>query len=156
MQRIPAILASAALPGLGQYLKGQRTQGIIMLCMTCGILGTIALAVAGPAALQSSITVWIMSLIYLFVWFPAVIDAAGKPGSAASQTLSGDRAWYVVMMLLTVGPMALPLLWTSPRFSRRAKRAWTTFVIIVFISAMYLTLVWIPKIEAMMRSMGMW
>ncbi|MCB9800225.1 MAG: zinc ribbon domain-containing protein [Candidatus Omnitrophica bacterium] len=45
-------------------------------------------------------------------------------------------AWYfktsiVVVAFLCVGPLALPLLWWNPRFSRKAKILWTVIVAVV-------------------------
>lgn len=44
--------------------------------------------------------------------------------------------WYfktsiLVLGLLTVGPLALPLLWWNPRFSFRSKWIWTMIIVIV-------------------------
>ena len=52
-----------------------------------------------------------------------MLSIDGRQGEGGGQVLrsslalAGDRAWYTVLMLLTVGPMALPLLWHSRRFS---------------------------------------
>ena len=41
------------------------------------------------------------------------------------------RTYWLVVAFLCVGPMALPLLWVNPRFSRRRKIIISVIVIIV-------------------------
>jgi hypothetical protein len=41
------------------------------------------------------------------------------------------RVWFVVVMLLSVGPLALPLLWLSPAFKLRWKIIVTIFVAVM-------------------------
>jgi len=71
-----------------------------------------------------------MGLIYLAVMIPAASDAfqtaSGKP-----RTFAGNSVFYVIAMLLLVGPFAVPLLWQSARFSRTAKILWTILVILI-------------------------
>jgi hypothetical protein len=45
------------------------------------------------------------------------------------KTWAGDTIPYVIVMLLLVGPFAIPLLWQSRKFSARAKIVWTVVVI---------------------------
>ncbi|HEX9142658.1 MAG TPA: hypothetical protein VGA09_00205, partial [Candidatus Binatia bacterium] len=63
------------------------------------------------------------------------------------------RRPYVVVMLLLVGPLALPLLWQSPHFSRFARWAWTVIVaaaVIMFIATPYFV-DWLIKEAAEMK-----
>ncbi|MDD5138604.1 MAG: zinc ribbon domain-containing protein, partial [Candidatus Omnitrophica bacterium] len=44
--------------------------------------------------------------------------------------------WYfktsaLVVALLCVGPLALPLLWFNPRFSRKSKVVWSVVIIVL-------------------------
>lgn len=57
--------------------------------------------------------------------------------------------WFVLVMLFFVlGPLALPLLWSSPRFSRAAK--WTlTLLLVVFL--VWLTLASLEIVRATLR-----
>jgi hypothetical protein len=51
------------------------------------------------------------------------------------------RKPYVVTMLLLVGPLALPLLWQSPNFSRTGRWLWTITVVgaaLLFVATPYL------------------
>jgi hypothetical protein len=122
--------------------------------MSLGTAAAIALALIGPAGFRSKISAALLALVYLFILFPASIDAM-RPAGRSSKTLSGERMWYVVFMLLMVGPAALPLLWQSPRFSRKAKWGWTIFVLFIFLSCLFLMLVVMPKLEQVMRSFGL-
>jgi hypothetical protein len=148
-----AALLSLALPGLGQWYAGDRAKGLVVLCMDAGILAGILLATVGPPQLRSAFTVWLLGAIYLFVWIPAVIDAAQHAAGQAQPLLSGGRAWYVVVMLLTVGPGALPLLWRSARFSRASKIVWTLAVGAIFVGGLLLALVVVPVIERHYRDL---
>jgi len=38
--------------------------------------------------------------------------------------------WVVVLLFLVLGPLALPFLWKSPRFSRSLKLVFTVLVIV--------------------------
>lgn len=111
------------LPGLGQLYNGERAKGMAMLCMTLGI-GISAVLFRSP------VTLMLMGLIYVAVLIPAVRDAA-QVAAGRSATFTGERPWYVIWMLLMVGPFAFPLLWQSRRFSRPAKLVWTIAVILV-------------------------
>jgi len=65
---------------------------------------------------------------------PAASDAfqtaSGKP-----RNFSGDSVPYVIVMLLMIGPFAIPLLWQSPKFSIFAKILCTAAVIFFAILA---------------------
>ena len=125
MLRTPfvATVLSALLPGLGQLYNGERVKGIAMLCMVAGIGISLAL-------FRSAVTAVLLGIIYVVVLIPAARDAY-RVASGQSGTFTGDRTWYVVWMLLMVGPFALPLLWQSARFSRGAKLGWTIAVILI-------------------------
>jgi len=128
--RLAAAL-SALLPGLGQLYLGERAKGVAVLAAALGILAGIALALVGPAALRSWATVAMLAVVYPFLWLPAVRDAYRGARGQSSPLLAGEQVWYVIFMLAIVGPMAVPLLWQSPRFSPRAKRLWTAAVILI-------------------------
>jgi len=61
-----------------------------------------------------------------------------------------EDAWYfrtsvLVIAFLCVGPLALPLLWLNPRYTRRAKMI-VSFLIAVL--SYYMTLVFIDSLKA--------
>ena len=147
--RSPAVAAvlSLGVPGLGQLYNRETAKGAVIVCMSLGVYGGILLATAGPPAFRSWLTVGLLALAYLCFWIPAVIDAHQQARGASAPLLSGERTWYVVLMLLTVGPMALPLLWGSPRFSRTAKIAWTVFVAALAVGGILVVTVIGPLVE---------
>lgn len=59
-------------------------------------------------------------------------------------------------MLLTVGPLSLPMLWQNPRFSRTAKIIWTAFIIAVFVFGVLLAVFFLPWLERIFRDFGVW
>ena len=146
----PWIAASASfiLPGLGQLLNGERPKGAAILCIFAGIVFGLGMGAVGPEASRSILTVAMLALVYLFVWIPAVVDAYQRASGSATTLLSGERTWYVIFMLLTVGPMALPLLWQSPRFSKKAKIVWTVAIVLIALIGILLLVVVGPVIES--------
>jgi len=48
--------------------------------------------------------------------------------------------WFVIVMLLTIGPFGFPLLWKSPKFSRGVKWALTILFTLITILAIYLSI----------------
>lgn len=148
-QKSPLIapLLSAILPGLGQLYNGERAKGLVILCIDFGIAGGMALSTIGPVALRSWLTVVMLGVAYVFIWIPSIIDAYQYAAGVRKPLLSGERAWYVIFMLLTVGPAAIPLLWQSPRFSKGAKIGWTIGVILIALSGILFAVVLGPTLE---------
>ena len=146
-------LLSALVPGLGQLYNKAWAKGIAVLCITAGLGVGLLMATAGPQRSRSWLTTVMLGVVYLFVWLPAVIDAAQHAAGKAQPLLSGGKAWYVVLMLLSVGPMALPLLWQSPRFSRAAKIVWTLIVILAALAMVVLAVVVGPAVEELLRTL---
>jgi drug/metabolite transporter (DMT)-like permease len=153
--RSPRVAAglSALVPGLGQLYLGERPTGFAVLAAAVGILGGVLVAMTGPAPLRSWTTVALLVFVYPFLWVPAVRDAWRRGRGGPSPLLAGEQAWYVLFMLATVGPMALPLLWRSPRFSVRARRWWTAAVVAVALLGVAFTL-WVgPIVERKLREL---
>ena len=124
----------------------------------CGCVVVFAVALWGPPRLRSTFTAVLLGAIYLFVWIPAIIDAAQHASGAARPLLSGENAWYVIVMLLTIGPGAMPLLWQSRRFSRLAKILWSTAIMLIFVGGLLLVVYVVPILErhyeALFEAMG--
>jgi hypothetical protein len=152
--RSPWIAAalSLLLPGLGQLYNGERPKGVALLCMTVGIAYGLIMSTLGPQAFRSLISAVLFAMISLFVWPPAVVDAYQRAAGKPSALLSGEKAWYVILMLLTVGPMALPLLWQSPRFSRGGKIGWTIAVILIVLLGIAALLFVGPAVERALQN----
>jgi hypothetical protein len=149
---LAAAFLSALAPGLGQIFVGNAPTGVALLCTAAGIGGGVAAALLGPPAFRSWLTAGVLAGIYPFVWFPAVIDAWQAAAGSAKPMLSGHQRWYVILLLLTVGPMSLPLLWQNPRFSQKAKIAWTAAVIGFFILGVLMAVFFLPWLERLIRS----
>ncbi len=151
------MLLSAVLPGTGQWANGERVKAIALWCMVAGVAISVWLALAGPAQIRSTVSAGLLALIYLFVLVRAVADARDvAAGRAHNSLLSGQRSWYVVFMLLTVGPSALPFLWRSPAFTRSAKWGWTAMVLATTAISLWFVLLvgpWIERTLMLVRAM---
>jgi TM2 domain-containing membrane protein YozV len=145
-----ALLLSLLIPGLGQVYNGEKTKGLI-LTGACFLLG-------GMGFLFSGLNGVTILLALLLVWGAAVVDAY-KTAQAFGQPQDWYfRRSYVVAMLLLVGPLALPLLWRSPYFSRVARWGWTgvvTLAVLCFLTTPYL-LAWlvqrVPELRKVLSS----
>ena len=154
-KRSPYIAAGLSLiaPGAGQIYSGDRPKGVALLCITAGLWASAILTMTGAAAARSVLTMLLLVVVYLFVLIPAVLDAY-RAGEGQAAVITGEKLWYVVMMLLAVGPLALPLLWQSERFSRATKLAWTVAVIIIALLAIYALVVIGPIVERLLSNPG--
>jgi len=122
-----ALSYSIIVPGLGQLYLGDRAKGWTLLCMDAGVIVSLIVS-------HTVVTCFLMGGIYLAIMIPAALDAfqtaLGRP-----RTFTGDTVPYVIVMLLMVGPFAIPLLWQSTKFSRAAKIIGTVVVILIALSA---------------------
>jgi len=128
-----ALVLSLVVPGLGQIYNAELTKGLV-LAASCLILGMGFFWLSASATLSA-----LLALIIL--WVSAFLDAYVTARTGGEPLDWYYRVSYVVAMLLLVGPLALPLLWKSPRFSRPAKATWTTVVIgamLLFVATPYL------------------
>lgn len=123
-----ALFYSVMIPGLGQLYLGERAKGWAFLCMGAGV--GVSLIVS-----HTVIACFLMGSIYLVVMVPAALDAF-QTASGRPRTFTADTVSYVILMLLIVGPFALPLLWQSAKFSKMAKILWTVAVVLIAFSAM--------------------
>ena len=117
-----ALVLSLILPGLGQAYNREVVKGIIIAC-ACLALAIGSTWLSGLKQVSAALTL-------LIVWVSAILD--GYMGAKVSgQPLDWYyRVPYVVTMLLLVGPLALPLLWRSPYFSRLARWIWTAVIVL--------------------------
>lgn len=116
-----ALLLSLIVPGLGQIYNAQRTKGIVIIvaCLAFGLGFFLLSGLTGISAV----------LALFLLWISAIFDAY-KTAKVSGQPLDWYyRVPYVIAMLFLVGPLALPLLWQSPHFSRPARWGWTALVI---------------------------
>jgi TM2 domain-containing membrane protein YozV len=122
-----AFFYSVAVPGLGQLYLGERAKGWTLLSMSAGIAVSLMIT-------HTAIAWILMGGIYLAVMIPAALDAF-QAASGRPRAFKGDSRLYVVVMLLMVGPFAIPLLWQSGRFSKTAKIVWTLAVVLIALLA---------------------
>ncbi len=141
-----ALLLSIAVPGLGQLYNAERPKGFSLLAIVLGII-------VSSVVFASDTTFLLMGVVYLAVLLPSARDAYRVANGTASP-FNGDAVWYVIGMLVAVGPFALPLLWQSQRFSRGAKIAWTVVVIVVALLGILMVAALGPLLEGLQSSMS--
>lgn len=122
MRQVIAAALSGLVPGAGQLFNREWAKGAAVLAMVAGMAASALMA-------RSPATTALMGVLYLAVLVPAAMDAYQVAGGRPSRFTGGNRG-YVIVMLLTIGPFALPLLWQSA-FSRAAKWAWTLAIMVI-------------------------
>lgn len=139
-----ALLLSLIVPGLGQIYNKEPTKGIVVMSACLG-LGLLAYALPGLHKVTAA-------LLLLVVWISVSIEAY-KIAQASGQPVDFYyRTPFVVGMLLVVGPLALPLLWKSPYFSRVSRWTWTIIVVgvaLLFVATPYVLnwmIEWTPQL----------
>jgi TM2 domain-containing membrane protein YozV len=130
---LTALGLSFIIPGAGQIYNQEIKKGLVIFG-SCLSLGLLTYWISGLNKISTA-------LALTLVWMSAMTDAykVAKTGGQPSDFYY--RRAYVVTMLLLVGPLALPLLWQSPNFSRSARWTWTATVIaaaLLFIATPYL------------------
>jgi len=139
---------SLLLPGLGQLYVGRRAGGLVRLITAAGIICAILLATAGPAAFRSWISVLILELAYLSLWVASVVDASGPTTKSSHWPPAGENTWFIAMMLIMSGPVALPMLWHSGQFSQRWKILWTLIVVAGLVLGVLIVMLLGPQLES--------
>ena len=141
-----ALFYSVVVPGLGQLYLGERAKGWTLLCMGAGVVVSLIVS-------HTAIAWFVMGGIYLAVMIPAALDAF-QTASGRPRTFTADTVPYVIVMLLMVGPFAIPLLWQSARFSKPAKIAWSIGVILIAFLAIVVTAFVASSLELLVRPGG--
>ena len=116
------------MPGLGQLYNREYAKAAAILCSTFGIWAGLVWTTVGPEASRSWLSAVALFLAYPFLLLPAVLDAHRRASGIPEISSSEARRWHVVIMLVMIGPLAIPQLWQSQGFSRTAKILWTLFV----------------------------
>ena len=124
-----AFFFSIVFPGLGQLYLGERAKGWTLLCMGAGVVVSLIFS-------HTWVAYFLMGGIYLAIVIPAALDAFQVAiHEKKIKTWTADTVPYVIVMLLMVGPFAIPLLWQSAKFSKKAKVLWTVAVILIALFA---------------------
>ncbi len=116
---------SAVMPGLGQLYNREDAKAAAILCSTFGIWAGLVWTTVGPDDSRSWLSAVALLMVYPFLLLPAVLDAHRRASGITEVSSTGARRWHVVIMLLVIGPLAIPQLWQSQGFSRSAKILWT-------------------------------
>ena len=138
----PAVAAglSALLPGLGQLYIGDVSGGVALLCTTLGFAGGLAWATLGPDGSRSWLSALSLLAIYPVFCVPVVLDTLHRARGGVRAPPRYTGRWYVVVMLVTLGPLALPLLWQSATIPRIWKIVGSILVVAVAVAAVLLVL----------------
>lgn len=127
-----AAVLSAIVPGSGQIYSQEVKKGLVIFG-SCLSLGLLSYWISGLNKISTL-------LALLLLWISAVADAYKAAKTSGQAADFYYRRPYVVAMLLLVGPLALPLLWQSPNFSRTARWTWTLIVVgaaLLFVATPY-------------------
>jgi hypothetical protein len=119
---IAALMLSVIVPGLGQIFNGETKKGFIILASCLGLV--LGLLTYWPSDFNKVS----IALALILLWSSAMVDAYKVAKASGQPSDFYYRKPYVVAMLVLVGPLALPLLWQSPHFSRFARWTWTVIV----------------------------
>lgn len=131
------------IPGLAQIYLGEKRKGFTLLIIDGGIFLTLILS-------KSYLIRLLMSGIYLAAFLPSAIESH-QMAKGSKRKLDTNSRWYVTMLILFTGFSALPLLWNSARFSKRAKIAWTIAVpVLAFLFFGFLIKYW-DRLEDVLR-----
>ena len=142
-----AAVLSAVIPGLGQLYNRDGAKAAAILCSTFGIWAGLAWTTVGPEASRSWLSAVALLLVYPFFLLPAVLDAHRRARGIPETPPSRASRWHVVIMLLVIGPLAIPLLWQSQGFSRGAKILWTCTIVVVSLIMILLMVAIGPGLE---------
>jgi lysylphosphatidylglycerol synthetase-like protein (DUF2156 family) len=113
-------LGLSVLPGLSHIYLGEYHKVPGLFFIDAGIALTLLFSSS-----------YVMSLLMVMIYFVTAVPASVESYQLArygENTIDTGAKWYVTILLLTTGFAALPLLWKSDRFSKRAKAAWTIAV----------------------------
>jgi hypothetical protein len=127
-----ALLLSTILPGSGQLYNRETKKGWLIIGSCLG-LGLLIYKLPGFNRIS-------LALALLLLWISAIADAYKVARTSGQAADFYYRRPYVVAMLLLIGPLALPLLWQSPNFSRAARWTWSLIVVggaLLFIATPY-------------------
>jgi len=124
------------LPGAGHLAIGKRGKAAAFFVVDLGIILSILF-------FKSVVTYLLAAFAYLMVMLPAVIETYVFVRGGVSRF--SESKPYIVVMLLTQGFFAIPLLWNSDGFSNRAKIAWS--IAVVVLALLYFSFLWIYGVQ---------
>lgn len=113
-------LLLSVLPGLSLVYVGRHKKAFGLFVIDLGIILTFVFS-------ESYIFKVLMAGIYLITFGPAALESY-QLAKYGKNTIDTEARWYVIILLLTTGFSALPLLWKSAYFSKNAKISWSIAV----------------------------
>jgi len=126
--RAALVAVLSLLPGAGHIAIGMRRKAAALFVIDIGILLSLLF-------FKSLVTYLLAAFAYLMAVIPAVIETYVFVRGGVSR-FSESRS-YIVVTLLIEGFFAIPLLWNSNVFSKRAKIAWSIAVPVLAIFYFY-------------------
>ena len=112
-RKVWLVALMSLVPGLSLLYLGRWKRAIVLFVIDAGIV--LAFTLSGS---------YLMKLlavnIYIFTFIAPFMESY-QLARYGKNTISSDSRWYVVVLLLTTGFNALPLLWVSRSFSKRPK-----------------------------------
>src|SRR3989338_7054067 len=114
IKKLPALaVVLSSVPGLGLWYVGKKKKAAAILLIACGLVVSLYY-------MHSKLALAVVGVAYLLTTVPAGIESylIAKTGHTSPML---DSKLYILLMLWTQGINALPLLWQSELFSKRAK-----------------------------------
>ena len=118
-QPVFALLLSL-VPGLSHLYLNRYKKAAGLLLISAGI--GVTLLTSGSLVMK-----FLVAIIYVATAIPAALETY-QMARMHKYTAYTSHRWYIVLMLLSTGFSALPLLWQSHVFSKPAKISWTIAV----------------------------
>jgi hypothetical protein len=143
--KLLSIVISSLIPGLPQIILGRVKKSIGLFCIDIGLLATVVFT-------DSYTMLFLVSAVYVFTFVPAGIEAY-QLAKYGENTFDIHKRGYVIILLLTTGFSALPLLWQSSKFNKKAKIYWTIAVpVLAVLFFLFVALYW-HSIEFFLRQL---
>lgn len=108
------------VPGLSFVYLGIWKKAVVLFIIDAGIALTFIFSGSYLAKLLAL-------NIYLVTFMVPALESY-QLARYGKKTVDSDARWYVTLLLLTTGFNALPLLWSSRMFSKKAKILWSIAV----------------------------
>lgn len=113
-------LILSLIPGLSHLYLGKIKKAVVLFIIDAGLVLSLIYS-------NSYLMKLIAINIYLFTFLPACLETYNMAKGKESW-INTDSKLYTVILLLTTGFSALPLLWQNKELSKRFKIIWTIAV----------------------------
>lgn len=139
------VILLSLIPGLSLVYLGRFKKTLMIFIVDIGIVSGFVLS-------DSYLFKLILINIYFFTFLAPFLESY-QLVRYGRNTIDSESRWYVTILLLTTGFNALPLLWNSDRFSRKAKIAWTIAVPLLFLLFLSVLVKYWDRAESLLRSL---